>query len=319
MFKFENDAYVPELLHNLHGSLKSADCIFISQEGNQHRFFSFMLDSFIPLLGFHESFLCELKYSYNAEHMLCLFMPDMSSKVIEHLIFLVHEGYCICENLDELKNVESYAKNKKIESSVLGLNESWNSNSPENQTLEFSISNENFLDSLGNQESHDSFQNCIENFEFEENSQQSLPDQIIPSQSVISDFCSKLCTSNCGNTMSTWTPIFREEILKQFGKENKSFQEVRNGLVQHLKSQHSLGLSTDDYHLNGLKLCIGAMSEVTGLSSYILKSVLRDFSEGFVFYKHNNTSLMKSLSIQTVGFISWLKKFSEFYGQSGNL
>ena len=46
------------------------------------------------------------------------------------------------------------------------------------------------------------------------------------------------------------------------------------------------------------------------------KSVLDNFAEGLIFYKHNNTGSMKSMTPQTLNFVAWMKKFSEFFGQA---
>ena len=57
------------------------------------------------------------------------------------------------------------------------------------------------------------------------------------------------------------------------------------------------------------------MSYLTGLSSYILKSVLDDYSSGQREYCHANLGMSKSLTGAAVTFICWMKKFALFYGQ----
>ena len=50
-------------------------------------------------------------------------------------------------------------------------------------------------------------------------------------------------------------------------------------------------------------------------SLYIAKSVLKDFLTGTRFYMHGNGGSMKINSAASLTAISWLKCFSECYGQ----
>ena len=124
--------------------------------------------------------------------------------------------------------------------------------------------------------------------------------------------CCKTCQASCQSTVDTWSSIQKMSLKSLFHAEQKI--DVKKKLLSHLGSQEAIGLSTNNYIINNHRFCTNFLSVVTGISLYILKSVMSDFSRGKKIYEHANAGIVKVRAANSV-FIAWLKEFAECYGQ----
>ena len=104
-----------------------------------------------------------------------------------------------------------------------------------------------------------------------------------------------------------------KEAIKKF-LENKSKVDVKNDLLQHLKSQQRAGLLVSCMAFNGQFFCPQCFVRESGLSIYTVKLLFSDFQQGRYDYKHGNNGVVKH-SAATVNFIAWFKIFLSTYGQ----
>ena len=139
------------------------------------------------------------------------------------------------------------------------------------------------------------------------------PPSPIPPCPRIESYCSKRCKRKCYDVVDSWTVEFKRDFFDSLNIEN--LPQKKTHLLEHLTSQYKLGISTEDYYVNGHKFCLGTFSHLTELSIKILRRVLNDHSRGVRKYVHGNAGMFRGLSEATVTFISWLKQFVSFYGQ----
>ena len=103
------------------------------------------------------------------------------------------------------------------------------------------------------------------------------------------------------------------DTLKTSFKDT-TYARTKNNLLNHLKSQELLACQTEKYQVKSIVFCNKFFAHITGISEYILKSVLSDFHSGCQLYQHGNTGIMKQ-STSVTQFIAWTKEFAEWYGQ----
>ena len=90
---------------------------------------------------------------------------------------------------------------------------------------------------------------------------------------------------------------------------------VKNQLLDHLKAQARIGVNTSSFCFNQHQFCVDYFSRVSGVSVYILKSVLSAFKDGLVQFEHGNLGCQKD-NQNTMNFVAWFQSFLETNAQS---
>lgn len=125
--------------------------------------------------------------------------------------------------------------------------------------------------------------------------------------------CSRNCTNDCARVTNSWSEAV-QVLVKAMFKSEKPMQS-RVNLINHLQAQENVGLDTGSFFINGQAFCIKYLAVTTGISDYILRSVLEDYSEGIRMYEHASKGVIQQQSLATIQFISWFKQFVQIYGQ----
>ena len=89
-----------------------------------------------------------------------------------------------------------------------------------------------------------------------------------------------------------------------------------NKLLSHLVAQGNLGIDTGSYVVKSHQFCIQSIHHITGISEYILKSVMKDYWRGIRQYQHGNQGVFKQPTVATISCIGWFKEFLLLYGRS---
>ena len=126
-------------------------------------------------------------------------------------------------------------------------------------------------------------------------------------------YCSKACSGKCGEVFNTFKDFEKIRLQTMFSSERTI--DTKSKLLSHLISQQDCGLSCDSYQINSHSFCLGFLSKETGISLFLLRSVLTDFWKGVKMYSHGNKGVIRSKA-PTSMFIAWFKQFCATYGQS---
>ena len=124
--------------------------------------------------------------------------------------------------------------------------------------------------------------------------------------------CNSSCTNKCNKVIQSWSKP-EIDILKSKFKAQKDV-ETKTNLLNHLETQECVGISIDRYQVKSHKFCNKFFAHITGISIYLIRTVLHDFWRGVRLYEHGNTGIVKQTA-GTTKFITWLKDFAEWYGQ----
>ena len=127
--------------------------------------------------------------------------------------------------------------------------------------------------------------------------------------------CNKSCELECYKVVKNW-PSEEVDTLRNEFKCDKII-DMKRKLLQHLIVQDRVSQKeTMYYKVKDHEFCTDFFAYLIGCPSlYIAKSVLKDFLTGTRFYMHGNGGSMKINSAASLTAISWLKCFSECYGQ----
>ena len=125
--------------------------------------------------------------------------------------------------------------------------------------------------------------------------------------------CSKKCKRKCSEVLKNLSVEETENFKNKFISESKL--KIKSKLLNHLMHQRDIGIELSGYALQGHTYCIGAFSDVTKISQYVLLKVLRDCLGGVQQYVHGNEANPRE-SIASVKFATWMISFSELYGQA---
>ena len=127
--------------------------------------------------------------------------------------------------------------------------------------------------------------------------------------------CAFNCTNNCSEVCADWDEDDRIFVHKLFNAER--LKDTKNKLIKHLCAQeHIGGIRTNAFVINGHRFCTKYLSDLTGISEYILNKVLREFGLGFRLYEHASKGIIRQPSLATLNFIGWFRNFLQLYGQS---
>ena len=130
---------------------------------------------------------------------------------------------------------------------------------------------------------------------------------------VVKSDCYWKCEENCGQFVRSLSSADSEALISIFKGPTNEIN--KNLILRHLNKQTHFGCGTHNYVFKGHKFCIKFLSKYTKVSEYILKIVLKDFSNGRERYIHGSDSKPRG-TFAAVKFTAWLKNFSELYGQS---
>ena len=132
-----------------------------------------------------------------------------------------------------------------------------------------------------------------------------------------SNLIENICSKSCGNSCSEFVKNMKKEDKLDFAVHFKgaSKDEVKNKLLSHLKSQKVIGFEVHSFICNSHSFCTPAFSHISGISTYLVTKVLKDFQAGKNQYIHGSTEVPRR-SHANVNFISWMVCYSELHGQS---
>ena len=135
--------------------------------------------------------------------------------------------------------------------------------------------------------------------------------EIDPNESL----CHKSCKFMCYKVIRNWSDEDMQALRIDF-KADKII-DVKRKLLYHLIVQDRVNMKeTMFYKLKGLEFCDEFFAHLIGCSSvHIVSRVRKDFLSGTRFYMHGNSGSLKASSASVLTAISWLKCFSECYGQ----
>ena len=136
--------------------------------------------------------------------------------------------------------------------------------------------------------------------------------ETLSNETVVS--CSLKCHENCQNVVSGWTSAEKQAIRNSFLGLN--YVKKKSKLLKHLIFQETSGISQRGFFFKQQLLCVNIFSHITSISSYLLLKVLKDHSNGYKRYIHGNQNKIKCQAA-SINFCSWMKVFSQNYGQDG--
>ena len=117
--------------------------------------------------------------------------------------------------------------------------------------------------------------------------------------------CDRFCN------MKMLTVQIKLKIESLVGKKNKV--EVKETLLNLLKSQNDLGIPTHGFQVSGHFFCRRSFISVSQVSSYLVTEVFNAFNAGQVHFVHGNSVGVRETKA-TLGFVCWVKQFAENYG-----
>ena len=296
---------------------ESADCSLVSENGEVTALHSVFLESISPWFKDLRNTLC------NPCDTLSINLP-VSQLPIQQLVCLIYTGECFIQNLHQLDLIKKLLKCLKVNLDL---------SLPD--TGEFSWE---AVDDDGFTESKEP--SCMSRYEelcgkFTENGEDnldsksgySLPSLLYESRSKSKElggpilkgnetFCSLNCNNNCRENISNWTMVEKREIKERFQGFNSVKKQQK--LLKQLEFQENAGISTEGFYFKKQLLCVKQMSSLSLISTYVLQKVIKSYRKGLKVYYHGNESKSKC-SLKTIKFCSWMKMFSERFGQDGPL
>ena len=303
------------LLYDL-WDLESADCSLVAEHGEVTVVHSVLLESIWPWFKDLKNTLC------NSCDMMSINLP-VSQLTIQQLVCLIYTGECFIQNLqqfDLVKKLVSYLQ-LNLELSLGGCDESsW-----------VALMEEGFTKAKGPscvssaREFSGMFTGNMEDEVSELKPGYSLPSLFYESCSKSKELggpilkgndtvCSLNCNNRCREKVSNWTMVEKREMEDSFQGLNAVKKQQK--LLKQLEFQENAGISTEGFCYKKQLLCVKQMSSLSLISTYVLQKVIKSYHKGFKVYYHGNESKSKCL-VASIGFCSWMKVFSERFGQDG--
>ena len=116
------------------------------------------------------------------------------------------------------------------------------------------------------------------------------------------------CSEGCLGSASDQTKWKVKCLLN-----NKSKQEIKTLLLNQLKYQKIIGMTTVGFIINSHYFCKKSFSELTKLSIYLINTIFNAYNIGQTYFVHGNTIGFRE-NVATTGFICWMKRFSHIAG-----
>ena len=139
------------------------------------------------------------------------------------------------------------------------------------------------------------------------------PAHIVDIKICESSTCSRLCRHKCDEKVRKFSEM-EIEIIKESFKGSKL--STKNELLKHIQFQRKAGLPTNVFFFFDHQFCIGSFSALTNISTYILKSVIKDFHRNVRRFIHGNKFFSKE-SLKVTRCVSWILVFVENFAQAG--
>ena len=199
-----------------------------------------------------------------------IFVPS-SRQTVLYLIDMLYTGICSPDNSSEMSSVRDLC-------SVLGLNWNLEDSSQEKQIIEhedqtISDTSDTFiLTEEFSDEEVDMTDNTLHS---------NREDQVLQGQGP-SMLCSRNCTNHCVRVTSSWSEDGHVHVKMRLKSERP--MQSRINLISQLQAQENVGVDTENYFINGHEFCITFLAFFTGISDYLLRSLLGDYSSGIRMY-----------------------------------
>ena len=322
--------YLFELRGKLTQNQETKDCSLVMDSGET--------------LDVHLALLCQVWPSLidllNTQSLSCscekrvILLPSTKDSTMRKVLELIYTGKCRVKKMQEIKEVKDL-------SSRLGL--SWVGSLSSSLTIvedsdysrvevllgdegEESVVGKDIVssDCSSNSDSVDeeinksvesidtsSSQYFLPPVRYTNTSQQSNLAHLVKKKETV---CSLNCQFHCKQSITVWSHSERESLKTTFS--GLSLADVQRKLLRQLEFQERAGISTGGFFSNKQLLCVKQFSELSTISTYILKKVLTRFGSGHRRYFHGNTLRVKKRSAG-VQFCGWMKVFSQKYGQDG--
>ena len=130
---------------------------------------------------------------------------------------------------------------------------------------------------------------------------------------LIEIICGKACANSCTEFVNSMNAEDKNAIVAKF--QDKKKYDIKNILLDHLKSQANIGLDNSSYIFLAHSFCIPAFSQLTGISNYLVTKVMSDIQLGVNQYSHGSAEMPRR-SQARLNFISWMVCYSEIHGQA---
>ena len=284
-------------LSNLSSSfnLKDSDCSLVVQGGEVVDLHLAVLYSAWPRvreLVSNSALLCHCGRTY-------IDLPWAESSTVERFRQLLYSGYCEPVNTSEMVKLRSFLQdigaNVNLEVSVIGLKVDQNSNIYVGPVYDDNdhINSPPFINAVG-----------VTIFEAKQSD--------VTLEQPLKLHCSKFCFSECQKSVGAWSETEKLKLRDMFS--GKNYVEIKNKLISHLNTQANIGIPSDKFQVNNLKFCNEFFAYMTDISVYIVKTVLKNYSQGQFLYEYGSHGVVKG-HLSTTQFIVWLKEFAESYGQ----
>ena len=241
-----------------------------------------------------------------------LVVPWVKKKTVEMMLDLLYQGFCVLINQEEVAQVKEFLKELKVK---IDVTEDVSSVGRPSEDVTSGSEGETFITPCYEDDEDDSSSLVNDNFPKNRNFQNQVMASLFPKgfgklEVNLKDNCNLGCTNKCDEVVKSWS----EQKVSMLKFKATKDVDTKTNLINHLKSQDCVGISTDKYQVNGHKFCLKYFAYVTGISSHLVKTVLHDFWRGQRMYQHGNTGIIKQC-VGTTQFITWMKDFAEWYGQ----
>ena len=124
--------------------------------------------------------------------------------------------------------------------------------------------------------------------------------------------CSRYCENKCGKLNKCLSFVCEMRGIKgKFDELNR--QEKRNHLLDQLAYQDQFGLAVNVFFVKSEPLCLQFFSSVSGVSTRVLSSVVKDYSNGV--HRYTNDHGRQKMSSQMLKFISWAVSYVKLHGE----
>ena len=235
-----------------------------------------------------------------------------------HLNFEIEKEFIDCDDFENISE-ENSESNDEGEESASSFQSQQFVNAVNSQEFEITdcadfenISEENSESNDEGEESASSFQsqqfvNAVSSKQFE-----NVGHFLSKSSKASSEFCSQSCCNRCAQTIDSWGVNEHEEVKKKFEANNA--KHLRQLLMDQLKAQEAMGISTSNFSVRGQAFCSSFFANLIGKSNYLIRKTLKNFNRGFETVSHGNEGVVKYIP-STVQATCWIKNFAEAYGQ----
>ena len=251
-----------------------------------------------------KSLLCS---AYCMCDKLYIILPWVRKTTINALFEIILTGSAtnLCE--DEFQDVKNTITTLDLSIDITASVQSSGVNQASKRVMETYVTpcyDDDDVVSIASNEDGSSFVNAVHSCVFEKSNQMV--------HDLSNNHCCKSCSNNCSKVVEDWSPDVLDKVKSEIS--DTKIVKVKQNLLNHLRAQDNILLQTNKFQFNNHIFCSSYFSYMTGISKYLINTVLNDYWKGVRIYEHGNAGISK-IQPSTVGFISWMKGFAEWYGQ----